>query len=188
MNIEFCYGKISIIEIFERIDKVETLDLLKYRRSIRNYNDKAVSNQDLDTILKSANLAPVALGEYEKFHLTIIKEQAILDEVSHGMDNDREFLYGAPVFLLISTVEATNAAYSSAATITHNMAIAATDLGLGTCYIWGAVRALNKNEDLLEKLELPEGFTPACGITLGHFDEEYEEREIPTNRLSTNEL
>ena len=66
------------------------------------------------------------------------------------------------------------------------MATAATELGIGSCHIWGAVRLLNDNAELLEELSLPEGMVPCCAIILGRTDEKYELRSIPENKISTN--
>ena len=65
----------------------------------------------------------------------------------------------------------------------HNMALAATHLGVGSCYIWGATMAMNKNEAILAKLNLPEDFIPCCAITLGKTDQVYTLREIPEDKI-----
>lgn len=66
------------------------------------------------------------------------------------------------------------------------MAIAATELSIGSCHIWGAVRLLNDNEELLKELNLPEGMVPCCAIVLGQTDEKYELRDIPENKIKTD--
>lgn len=103
---------------------------------------------------------------------------------------DMHPLYGAPVFILVSTKTPAkmmeNVAFSNAAIIAHNMALEATELGIGTCYIWGAVAAITTSPDLVKELNLPEAFIPCCGIVLGKTDYKYELREIPENRISQN--
>lgn len=52
--------------------KMNTLDTLYSRRSIRNYNSEKVDDKDIQEILKTANAAPVGMGKYEDVHLTVI--------------------------------------------------------------------------------------------------------------------
>ena len=58
------------------------------------------------------------------------------------------------------------------------------NLNIGTCYIWGAVAALFQAPEIMKKLNLPEGFIPCCGITLGKTDYEYVLRDIPADRIA----
>ena len=66
------------------------------------------------------------------------------------------------------------------------MSLAATALGVGCCYIWGAVVALSSRPELVKALGLPEGFVPCCGLVLGQSEEGYAPREIPQNRIGVN--
>ena len=65
------------------------------------------------------------------------------------------------------------------------MAIAATELGVGACHIWGATGVLKGNAELVKELKVPEDMVPCCAIALGHFDGKYELREIAENRIKT---
>ena len=78
-----------------------------------------------------------------------------------------------------------NVSYSNAAIIAHNMTLAAVDMGIGSCLIWGAVIAGNNDPELVKELNLPEGYKPCCSIILGKTNEEYQPREIPENRIKT---
>lgn len=76
-----------------------------------------------------------------------------------------------------------NVMYSNSAIMSHNIALAATSLGIGSCYIWGATAALSTDKELLSLLNLPDEFIPCCGICLGKTNEIYEKKDIP-NRIS----
>ena len=101
---------------------------------------------------------------------------------------DTHPLYGVPTLVLVSSKKPDplreNVAFSNAAILAHNMALAATDLGVGSCYIWGAIAALSGSAELLKELNLPEGFIPCCAIGLGKTDCKYEIRDIPENRIA----
>ena len=78
-----------------------------------------------------------------------------------------------------------NVMYSNAAIMSHNISLAATELNIGSCYIWGATAAISNNSEILEELNIPEGFIPCCAVCLGKTNEVFEGKEIP-NRISMN--
>ncbi|MCD7972867.1 MAG: nitroreductase family protein [Candidatus Azobacteroides sp.] len=174
---------------------METMKVINNRKSVRSYTGEKISEDELQTILKAANEAPVGMGKYENVHITVIEKPELLNAIEQNAANmfgrpDMQAFYGAPVYVLISAKpmqEAVgNLEYSNAAIIVQNMALAAVALCVGCCYIWGATMALSTNPDLVKQLNLPEGFSPCCGIILGVTTEPYTDREIPDNRIVTN--
>lgn len=173
---------------------MNTFDNLFSRRSIRTYNGKNITESELGQILKAAYAAPVGRALFDTLNLTVISNRDYLNKWEDFCENEsghRPF-YGAPTVVLVSSLipstdlRSVNVNFSNAAILIQNMATAATELGIGSCHIWGAVRLLNDNEELLEKLSLPEGFVPCCAIILGHTDEKYELRDIPENKIKTD--
>lgn len=175
---------------------MNTSDTICKRKSIRSYTGELISEEELSVILKAANAAPVGMGRYEDVHLTVIKNKELLEKINNAGAEmfgkpGADVLYGAPMLLLISArlPEAEgmrNVSYSNAAIIAQNAALAATELGVGVCHIWGATMAITSHPDILKDLTLPEGFSPCCALTLGKTDEKYTAREIPENRIETN--
>lgn len=172
---------------------MNTLETLYSRRSIRNFNGEPITQSELDEILKAANAAPVGRGMYDSLAMTVISDPEILAAWEQTMANavgnpDLHPFYGAPTVILVSSVlpaAPNNVNYSNAAILVHNMALAATELGVGACHIWGAVGVLGANAELVSRLKVPEGMTPCCAIALGKTDEQYTPREIPENRIKT---
>lgn len=176
---------------------METLETIYKRRTIRNYTGEDLTNKELDLILKSANASPVGMGQYENVHLTVIKNKDILGKIDKAGAKmfgkpDMHPLYNVPTLIVISSKNLgeamANVAFSNCAIIAHNMALTATELGIGAVYIWGATMALSKDEDLVKSLELPTDFSPCCAIGLGKTDEKYTIREIPNDRIKTNHI
>lgn len=174
---------------------METLETICKRKTIRNYTGEDITNEELDLILKSANASPVGMGQYENVHLTIIKNKDLLDKIDKAGAKmfgkpDMHPLYNVPTLIVISSKNLgetmANVAYSNCAIIAHNMALTATELGIGSVYIWGATMALSKDEELVKELKLPAGFFPSCAIGLGKTTEKYETRNIPADRISKN--
>lgn len=171
---------------------MNTLDTLFSRKSVRSYTGLQLTKEELEVILKAANAAPVARGIYEAVHLTVIQNPQLLAKIDangaafFGNPNLTP-LYHAPTLILVSGKKPEpgmeNVFYSSAAIVVHNMSLAAVELGLGQCCIWGATMALSQNEELVETLHLPENFVPCCGLILGKTEGEYALREIPSERI-----
>ncbi len=166
------------------------LDILFKRKSVRTYTGIAPSKEQIETILKAAQSSPVALDKHENYRIDIISDKEILEVIELGVSvksgSEKHPLYGAPVFILISvrsdSSEVSGAEYSTAGIIAHNMLLAAESQGLGACYVWGAIRMNEDNPIFESKLDLPEDYSPICGITVGHTDEEFELRDIE-NRI-----
>lgn len=164
------------------------------RKSIRSYTGEMPTEQELNLILKAVYAAPVGMGRYDSLHVTVVKNRDYLSrlEAAAGRQLGKENhhpLYGAPVLLIFSSVfpgiPTDNSSYSNCAILSQNAALAAVSLGLGACHIWGAIRALNKEPDLLAELHLPQGFLPCCALTLGRTQETYEKRTVQENRIMT---
>jgi len=174
---------------------MDLLNGLFSRKSIRSYSGNRIADSDLEAILKAANAAPVGKGRYDTLHLTVVSNVDLLQKIDNVTAEylekpDAHPLYGAPLFIIVSIKENSglpdNVSYSNAAIVAHNMALAAMSLEIGTCLIWGAIRAVNESQEILQELNLPQGFKPSCAITLGSTEESYCLREISDNRITKN--
>jgi nitroreductase len=171
---------------------METLDAINKRKSIRAYKDEQITKEELDAIVGVANKAPNA----GPFQVTVIQDKEFLDEINkktkefmlscEGFMRERasipgyEPLYGAPTLIVVSAPEGPFTQINVAASAT-TMILAATDLGLATCYVVSSMATLTQLKD---KLDLPEGFEPVSGILVGYeapSDIPSPEREIPDN-------
>lgn len=171
---------------------MNALENLYSRRSIRSFTGEAVTEAELCEILKAAYAAPVGRAQYDTLQLTVITNKDYLKKMEAHMgaivgDPNLHPFYGAPTLILVSSAGPVgNVNYSNAAIIVHNMALAATELGVGACHIWGAVGVMNSNAELVKELDLPEGMVPCCAIAIGKTNEKYAVRQIPTNRIATD--
>ena len=168
------------------------LDILLKRKSIRSYTGENISEEELKMILDACECSPVGMKQYESLHLTVISNAELLKEIDEATGKlfgkpDIHPLYGAPTFIIISSKKFSpgmeNVMYSNAAIMSHNIALQAAALNIGSCYIWAAIAAISNNQEIINKLNLPDDFVPCCGVILGKTIEVYEEREI-TEKIS----
>lgn len=173
---------------------MNTFENLYSRRTIRSYNGRAISAEQEAEILKAAQAAPIGRRRYDSLAITVISNPELLAKwegrVSElNSEPDSHPFYGAPTVILVSSEimppPSDNVNYSNAAIVVQNMAIAATELGIGACHIWGAVRSLQQSPELIKELGIPEGMLPCCALALGQTDEKYSLRDTET-RIKTN--
>ena len=148
------------MEVFEAISK---------RFSNRKFLEKQISNEDLNKILKAGMQAPVGRGKYEDMHITVIQNKDFLNEISNLAD--RSVFYSAPTLVIISARDDGHGLdKENSACVAMNMLLSATALGIGNIYLNLVIGLIKENKEVLNKLNLPEGFVPIVGVGLGYAD------------------
>ncbi|RHR25596.1 hypothetical protein DWX43_17380 [Clostridium sp. AF19-22AC] len=154
---------------------METMKAIAKRKSTRAFDsEKQISKTELEAILAAGCAAPVGAGDYASLHLTVIQNKETLDKISKAvqttMKMDRDVLYGVPTVVLVSSSEPKfpNVQYANVGCIMENMLLAATDLGVDSIYLWGAVNVIAQMSELQRELGVPEGFRPISAAGLGY--------------------
>ncbi len=137
----------------------ELLELMNQRRSIRYFSEKKIDRTTIDTILDSARLAPsVENTKPWNFHVIMNTEMKtkIMEFSCYG-----NFVLGAGAFIVV-TCDRSSKGISNApiwnpkemefscVAAMHSMMLAATALGLGSCWVslhHGPVHNLLKLKD-----------------------------------------
>lgn len=155
---------------------METLKAIAKRKSTRGFDtEKQLPKADLDTIVAAGCAAPVGGADYQSLHLTVISDPAalaaIVQAAQQAMHMEANPLYGATAFVVIAAApaqKAPNIELANAGCIAQNMLLAATDRGIDSVYIWGAIAATTGNTALWQQMGVPEGFRPVSGVALGY--------------------
>ncbi|WP_346888036.1 nitroreductase family protein [Clostridium sp. UBA1056] len=153
------------------------------RRSIRKYMNKLVEDEKLLQILESARLAPSG-SNTQPWQIIVVKEQENREKVAKASYNQK-WMVSAPVHLVCvadikarlpkskdlyideysKEFEVKQMIRDTSIAIEH-MALTATDLGLGTCWI-----AWFEQKDFRPVLNIPEDKYVVAVLTLGYPDE-----------------
>ncbi len=172
----------------------ETIKTILERRSCRSYDGRPVEQEKIAQIIECALFAPSALNK-QPWHFTVVKDRKLLDEISEanrqmllnsgdenavamakepGFDNFR----GAPMAIIISGEDGNGFSAGDCSAAVENMALAAHSLGVANLYIASFRRALEleENKYIVDKLKLPQGFTPLFALCLGYAKEDYPTR------------
>jgi nitroreductase len=172
-------------------DYMETaafIELAKTRRSIRRFEDKDITKEQLTHLIEAARSAPSA-GNCQPWYFYIIKNkkiQAELKECAYGQG----FILSAPACITVCTdskrCEArygergkTLYVFQDTAAAIQNILLCAKDMGLGSCWV-GAF----DEPKAAQILNLPENLRPVALIAVGYADQKFE----PQNRRPLEEI
>ena len=157
---------------------METLEAINQRYSCRRYDrSKLPEAAKIEILLHSAQVAPVACNKRDHIHISLISDLELLEAWDHatacyvGAIKSHP-LYHAPAVLLISVrpdaSDPPENPYLNAGCAAENVTLAATALGLGSVIIAMPVRALRKEEALLDRFALPDNFQPVIAVAFGY--------------------
>jgi nitroreductase len=144
------------------------IELINKRYSVRAYKSTAVEDEKLQTILEAARLAPTACNR-QPFKIIIIHTDGKKEQLLSIYRS--EWFVQAPIILCIcgisesAWVRKDGRKYLDVdVTIAMDyITLAATDLGLGTCFI-----AAFDAENARRVLTIPEGIEPILFTPLGY--------------------
>lgn len=156
---------------------MDFLQLVRTRYSVRAYKPDPVGEDELNQVLEAARLAPTA-GNTQSFQLIVIKTQGREEELRRIYD--RDWFVGAPMVICACGIpgeawirdDKKNYAVVDVAIVMDHLILAATDLGLGTCW----VAAFNE-QATREILGLPEEVEPIVFTPLGYPADQPEPKE-----------
>lgn len=163
---------------------MEFFDLIKARYSVRKYKPDQIDENDLLRVLEAARLAPTASNR-QPFRLIVIRTAG--NELNLSRIYRKEWFIQAPVIICAcgipgrSWVRMDGKRYVDidVAIAMDHLILAATNLGLGTCW----VAAFNV-EEARKFLELPEGIEPLVFTPLGYPADQPEPKvRIPLEEL-----
>ncbi|MFC2014950.1 nitroreductase family protein [Chloroflexota bacterium] len=153
---------------------MDFIEIVKKRYSVRAYKSTPVEEDKLNKILEAARLAPTGANR-QAFQLIIVHTAGREEELQpiYG----KEWFVQAPIIICACAVTEPDQPYSEAGhyrnigIVMDHVILAATDLGLGTCWI-GAYDA----EAARKILGIQENAHPVVLATVGYADDQPKER------------
>lgn len=128
------------------INPNDLLEFLKERRSIRFFQDKMISDEELEMILEAGRWAPSASNR-QPWELIIIKNREILGKIAGRYSR---FLETVPVAIAIigKPVKSPKWYVIDTSLVSMNMMLMAWSMGIGSCWLGSLNR--DKVKELLE--------------------------------------
>jgi nitroreductase/Pyruvate/2-oxoacid:ferredoxin oxidoreductase delta subunit len=179
--------------------------LIKSRRSIREYQDKSVPGKEIERIIEVARYAPTGHNEQGVRWLVVNDREKIRQIAAIGadwlrfvmksnpqmaqmfagvveeMDKGRDmFLQGAPATVLTFAGKNNPIAAVDCIIALSYFDLAAKTAGLGCCWAGFLMAAAASYPDMIEALALPEGFAPHGALMVGY--PQYRYSRIPARK------
>ncbi len=138
-------------------------EVLEKRRSIRKYKNTPISKEKILKILEAARIAPSA-GHRQPWHFIVVENKETIKKLAK-----REWAAEAPVMIVgLADQEASPRwCINDLGIAFEHIVLAATDLGLGTCWMG----QLNREELVKSLLDIPDNFRVIALTPLGLSDE-----------------
>ena len=157
----------------------ETMDTILTRCSVRRYQSRQISADELETILAAGSHAPSGMNQ-RPARVVVIQSQAgqkaLLKLAKTVTGKTESPFYGAPTVLLMFAKKSALTPVEDASLAMENMMLAAHSLGLGACWIfaakamfhhpegvrWKQTMGISEEEDIIGSLAVgyPEGERP----------------------------
>jgi nitroreductase len=142
---------------------MENLELLKYRRSVRSFNSKRIPWADLEAIIDAARFSPTARN-VQPWEFVVITDKHKLAELAKLAENGR-FIAQAAACIAVFCFD-TKYYLEDGCAATCNILLAATTLGIGSCWIAGDKKSYSGQVSVL--LNAPLNMKLISLITLGY--------------------
>ena len=89
---------------------MNTFEAITTRYACRNFNDIQITDEELEKIIKTANAAPAASGDYSGLKITIVQNKELCDMIDKEASENFPFplehpTYGAPTLVVISSTQ-----------------------------------------------------------------------------------
>jgi len=144
----------------------DLLDLLYSRRRVRDFTDEAVSDEQVETMLKAAMAAPSAQG-LRPWHFVVVRNRKVLAKLAE-VHKYAYMLEKAPLVIVVCGDEKISEKHwvEDTCVATQNLLLAATALGLGG--VWVSLYPKKKHQKYVrDLLDIPDHVGVLCALAVG---------------------
>ena len=155
----------------------EVIKNIEERRSIRKYKKDMIPKEIIEKIVEAGKYAPSGMGMQSSIIIAITNEN-LRDKLSKlnakimGVDTDP--FYGAPVVLVVLAKKNIPTHVYDGSLVMENLMLAASSLGIGSCWIHRAKEEFETEEgkEILKSLVIEDEYEGIGHCILGYKDEE----------------
>ena len=150
---------------------MELIEIMKNRRSVRQYTQEAIPEEKLEKILQAGLL--YASGRARRpWEFIVVRDKETLKKMSECRVGSAKMLEGADTsIVVIADPEKTDVWTEDCSIAMSNMHLMADSLGVGSCWIQGRLREApdgrTTEEYLRELLQFPDGYKLEAILSLG---------------------
>ena len=142
---------------------MDFFEVIKNRKSVREYSDKAVPKDFIEKIIDAGRLAATARNE-QPWEFVVTSDKKTLKKIC-GMCPNGPFIKDVPHLVVVFSKD-TKYYIEDCSAATQNMLLAVEALGLAGCWIAGDKK--DYAEDIRKMFNAPEGYKLVSMITVGY--------------------
>jgi len=178
----------------EKISNKDILSLIKSRRSVRQYKDEELTEEELKKIKDMLPYIPTGCNSHS-LHFSIVEKKAVMEELKNKVNNrfvkmlnnrvlaplvkhfaiykkafengEDTIFRGAPHMIVVSSPIKAPCAPQDPIIALSYIELYAQSMGLGTCWCGYAELCIKIFPELCDILEIPKGYTPVYAMLLG---------------------
>ncbi|MHC1777190.1 MAG: nitroreductase family protein [Lentimicrobium sp.] len=152
--------------------KSDFLEILHARTSVRQYSDRIVTEEQLETLVRAGMAAPSAVNRQPWF-FSAVNDRVLLDELGNRLPYAKMLLQAPAAIVVCGNMEKAPDAWQQefwiqdCSAATQNILLAAGSMGLGS--VWTAVYpAPDRIEIVRNALNLPPHLIPLNVLPIGY--------------------
>lgn len=174
-----CSQETATENVAESQDQVMD-EVIMSRRSIRQWQDRAISRDTLDIIMKHGLNAPNGKG-IQAYEVRVIDNPALLKEISEAVVKDmpqvgerpgfENIFVNAPCAVFIAAYDDYDLSQVDCGLLGENIILSAWSMGIGSCCLGSSARMMTSSEaaaPYLQRLNFSAGYQLLYCIGLGY--------------------
>lgn len=157
------------------------IDLLRKRRSIRQFENREVEQEKIDILVEAMLRSPSSRG-LNPWEFVVVTDADKISDLSQSKPHGATFMKNAPLAIVVcADPEKSDVWVEDCSIATLLVHLAATDLDLGSC--WIQIRKRDHDNDksseqyIRECLDLPDNFVVEAIVAIGYPKEEKQAHE-----------
>jgi len=160
------------------------LDLLRKRRSIRQFLPQVVERDKIEALIEAAVRTPTSRGR-NPWEFVVVNDRKLLDKLAGAKEHGSAFLTNAPLAIVVAAdVEKSDVWTEDCSIAAIVIQLTAEDLGLGSCWVQIRLRphdaTCTAESFVKELLGLPDTHVVECIIGIG-YPAEMKPGHLPEN-------
>ncbi len=160
------------------------LELLKKRRSIRQYQDKKIEQEKKDYLIESVLRSPSSRS-INPWEFIVVDERETIEALSKAKPHGATFMKNAPLAIVVcADTKKCDVWVEDCSIASMLIHLAAADLGLGSCWVQLRLRNFDEkttsSQYVKDILGLPEDIEVEAIIAIGYPSEEKDGHDKDT--------
>ena len=148
---------------------MDAFEVMRTRRSVRDYTDEPVSDEGVDALLRAAMAAPSA-GNQQPWRFVVVRDREVLRAVAAAEEYGAMIAHAQVAVVVCADMRLVGHEgfwVQDCAAATQNLLLAAHALGLGAVWV-GTYPRQERVEGVRAVLGLPENIIPFAAVAVGH--------------------